>query len=145
MIFIMKKINTISRSAVTYRNDKLDDKSLSPLFHSYVFIISKHPGISQEELSNELCINKSNVTRGLTNLEDMGYIRRESDKVDKRVMRVFPTEKMLEELPKIRGILRSWNEYLTEDIDNNEIEIFQSVLERISNKAKQYMENREEK
>ncbi len=145
MIFIMKKINTISRSAVSYRNDKLNDKTLSPLFHSYIFIISKNPGISQDELARELLINKSNVTRGLTGLEEQGYIYRESDKADKRILRVYPTDKMLQELPKIREILRSWNEYLTADINDEEIEIFQSVLERISAKAKEYMENREER
>ena len=144
MIFIMKKINTISRCAVAYRNDILKDKTLSPLYHSYVLIISKNPGISQDELASELCINKSNVTRGLANLEEQGYVRRESDKDDKRILRVFPTEEMLKMLPKIKSVLRDWNKYLTDDIDDEEIEIFQSVLERVTQKAKEYMKNREE-
>lgn len=144
MISIMKKINTISRCAVAYRNDVLKDKTLTPLYHSYVLIVSKNPGISQEELANKLCINKSNVTRGLSNLEEQGYVERKVDTTDKRVLKVYPTEKMLDALPKVKAALRDWNKYLTDDIDQEEIEIFQSVLERITQKAKDYMDNRAE-
>ncbi len=144
MIFIMKKINTISRCAVLYRNDKLKDKTLSPLYHSYVFIISKNPGISQDELANELCINKSNVTRGLNNLEELGFVKRKPDQNDKRILRVYPTAKMLDTFPEIKEVLREWNSYLTDDIDENEIKIFQSVLQRITERAKDYISNREE-
>ena len=140
----MKKINTISRCAVLYRNDKLNDKTLTPLYHSYVFIISKNPGITQEELANELCINKSNVTRGLNNLEEMGFVYRKANENDKRILRVFPTNKMLEAYPKIKEVLREWNGYLTNDIDEEEIRIFQSVLERITNRAKDYINDRQE-
>ena len=144
MIFIMKKINTISRCAVLYRNDKLNDKTLTPLYHSYVFIITKNPGITQDELASELCINKSNVTRGLNNLEEMGFVERKSDENDKRILRVYPTEKMIDAFPKIREVLKDWNRYLTDDINEEEIEIFQSVLERITNRAKDYINGREE-
>lgn len=144
MIFIMKKINTISRCAVAYRNDKLNDKTLTPLYHSYIIAISRNPGISQDELAGELCINKSSVTRGLVNLEEQGYIERKADDNDKRILRVYPTEKMTAMLPKVREVLREWNKYLTDDIDENEIEIFQSVLERVTEKAKDYIKNRKE-
>lgn len=144
MIFIMKKINTISRCAAAYRNDVLKDKTLSALYHSYVIVISKNPGISQEELANELCINKSNVTRGLAHLEEQGYVERKADTFDKRILRVYPTDKMTAMLPKVRKVMKEWNEYLTDDIDEEEVRIFQSVLERVTQKAKDYMDNREE-
>ena len=144
MIFIMKKINTISRCAVAYRNDALKDKTLSPLYHSYVIIISKKPGISQDELVKELCINKSNVARGIANLEKQGYVERKTDNEDKRILRVYPTEKMLKMLPIVRAVLKEWNQYLTDGIDDEEIRVFQSVLEHITKKAKDYIENREE-
>lgn len=144
MIFIMKKINIISRCSVAYRNDILKDKTLSPLYHSYVIIISKNPGISQDELADELCVNKSTVARGIVNLEKQGYIYRLPDQNDKRILRVYPTDKMLNMLPNIRTILKDWNHYLTEDIDENDINIFNSVLMRIEEKAKEYMKNREE-
>ena len=144
MIFIMKKINTISRCAVLYRNDKLNDKTLTPLYHSYVFIITKNPGITQDELANELCINKSNVTRGLNHLEEMGFVERKADQNDKRILRVYPTDKMTNAYPKIKEVLKEWNGYLTDDIDEEEIKVFQSVLERITERAKNYINGRED-
>ncbi len=144
MIFIMKKINTISRCAVLYRNDKLNDSSLTPLFHSYFLVISRRPGITQDELADELCINKSNVTRGINNLEDNGFVLRKNDENDKRILRVYPTEKMLNKLPEVKSVLRQWNSYLTGDIDEEELKIFQKILDRITDKAKNYIKNRED-
>ncbi len=144
MIFIMRKINIISRCANAYRGDKLHSDKLSPLHHSFVLTVTRFPGISQEELAEKLCINKSNVTRAVATLEDQGYVKRESDENDKRILRVYPAEKMMEILPQVRSVSKEWNRYLTDDINEHEIEVFQSVLERITEKAKLYMESREE-
>ena len=72
MIFIMKKINTISRCAVAHRNDKLNDKTLTPLYHSYVLVISRRPGITQDELAIKLGKSRSAITNtlGLLRLPD---------------------------------------------------------------------------
>jgi DNA-binding MarR family transcriptional regulator len=144
MIFIMKKINTISRCAVLYRNDKLNNKTLTPLYHSYVFIITKNPGITQDELANELCINKSNVTRGLNHLEEMGFVERKSDENDKRILRVYPTEKMLAVLPEIQKASSEWMRLLSEGIPQEELDIFDSVLERMQTRAREIIEEQEE-
>ena len=85
-------------------------------------------------------INKSNVTRALAYLEQHGYVRREQSETDKRVLLVYPTEKALNELPRIRSILKDWNEYITEDITEEELCAFMAVLEKIAKKAASYGE-----
>ncbi|MBX9450403.1 MAG: MarR family transcriptional regulator [Mesorhizobium sp.] len=54
--------------------------------------IYRHPGMSQHDVARKLLIGRSNITMLLPQLEKQGLIRREGDKRDKRVMRLFLTE-----------------------------------------------------
>ena len=54
--------------------------------------IYRHPGMSQHDVARKLLVGRSNITMLLPQLEKQGLIRREGDKKDKRVMRLFLTE-----------------------------------------------------
>jgi DNA-binding MarR family transcriptional regulator len=62
-------------------------------------------------------------------------VKRIQDPNDKRSLLVYPTEKMLEAFPEIRRIAREWNSALIEDIDEEELRIFESVLEKMERRA----------
>ena len=132
---IMKDMNVISRCQLSYRSEMIKDE-LCGCHHSFVLAICRRPGMTQEEISRELCLNKSTVARALTQLEDRGYVRREQKPEDKRSVLVFPTDKMTEILPTVREITDKWNEMISEDISETELEIFISVLNRMSKKAR---------
>ena len=132
----MKTLNNISRSQSVFRSNKLNVDDICAAHHTFIFAICRAPGSTQEELAKEICLNKSTVTRTLTHLENSGYVRRETNKDDKRSTLVFPTQKMLDLLPKVREIAKEWNSSLAADIDPNELEIFFSVLSRMEQKAK---------
>ena len=95
-------------------------------------------GISQEELSRFLCVNKSNVARTLAQMEERGFVERRSSPQDKRILQAFPTEKLLQQLPLVRQLSRDWNHYLTEGISDEEMAVFQQVLDRIVVRATEY-------
>ena len=143
MYRIMRKINLVSRCQTLYLADQLRDTGIGPCHHSYLLTIARRPGISQEELAKEICVNKSSVARNLANLENQGYIERKSSPQDKRVLQVYPTEKLLEVLPQVRLATKAWNAYLTADFTEEEMEQFQHVLDRIVERAKCYMEKGE--
>ena len=100
--------------------------------------VSRHPGISQDKLAKRIYINKSNVTRNLAYLESCGYVERRQKDTDKRVTEVYPTEKAMEILPTVQNMLREWNNYLTEDFSEEEMEMFMSMLSRLARKAADY-------
>lgn len=139
----MKNINIIGRCAGMFRSDKLKDTGLGACHHSYILAVCRNPGISQDELAREICINKSNVTRHLAALEESGYVERKPSEQDKRVTLVFPTEKALDILPTVRSVIREWNEYLTEGMDEEELERFALTLSRIAERARQYSDREE--
>ena len=140
----MKMLNNISRSQAIYRQSKIPVKDLQSNHYAFVLAICRTPGRSQEELARELCINKSTVARNLNFLEDNGYITRQSPVNDKRQFAVFPTEKMLSVLPDIKNASQEWMQLLSEGISQNELDIFDSVLNRMQTKAREIIERQEE-
>ena len=131
----MRQINVIGRCSAMVRNQKLADTGLTGWHYSYILTLCRNPGQSQEHLARHIYINKSNVTRHLTQLEKNGYVERRQSEEDKRVMLVYTTEKAYEVLPRVREVVRSWNSFLTEDFTPEEMEQFNSMLERITRKA----------
>lgn len=144
MSTIMRKINILTRTEGVYRTDKLAIDELKGWHHSYILAICANPGLSQDELARHISVNKSNVTRNLTHLEEQGYVKRVVSEKDRRIINVFPTEKMLEILPQVKAITLEWNEYLANDLSKEEFEQFQNVLERLVKKAEKYVQGREE-
>lgn len=144
MSTIMRKANILSRCESIYRTDRLREANLCGFHHSYILAICHNPGLSQEQLARRVCFSKSNVTRHLAHLEGQGYVERRPSDSDKRVMLVYPTEKMLNILPEVRRIVEEWNAYLVEGLSPEEVEQFQSTLLKITLRAKEYVNSKDE-
>lgn len=140
----MKLLNNISRSQAIYRHDRVSAKDLQAGHYAFVLAICRTPGCSQEELARELCINKSTVARNLNSLEEKGYISRNPLPNDKRQFAVYPTEMMLNALPEIKKASDSWMTLLSEGIPQDELDIFNSVLERMEERARKIIDNQGE-
>ena len=144
MAKFMKMLNNISRSQAIYRHGKISANDLHSSHYAFVLAICREEGRSQEELARELCLNKSTVARALTSLEEKGYITRAALPNDKRQFSVYPTEKMLNILPEVKSASLEWMSLLSEGINENELEIFNSVLERMQDRAREIIEKQEE-
>lgn len=68
---------------------------LSPS-HGYLLrLILQKPGLSQQAIAAELCLEKSTVVRFLNQLEREGYLTRRGTKDDRRCNEIHPTAKAL--------------------------------------------------
>ncbi len=144
MAKFMKMLNNISRSQAIYRHNNISKKDLHSSHYAFALAICREPGRSQEELAEELCINKSTVARNLYSLEEMGYIKREQIPSDKRQFSVYPTEKMLDVLPEIKEVSQSWMSLLSEGISEADMQVFDSVLSRMQKRAKEIIKSEED-
>ena len=133
---IMKSLNAISRAQSQFRTECAVSDELAACHWVFVFTVNRLPGLTQEELARELCLNKSTVARALTTLEERGFVERKSDSTDKRVLLVYPTDKTRELMPALRSASREWNELIARGIDEGEMEIFLSVLRKMEYNAK---------
>lgn len=132
---IMKYINRINRSTGIVYNQRLREFGINHCQHPYIIQICRHPGISQEELARAICVNKSNVARQLAVLEADGLLTRTPDPEDRRVMQVFPTEKMEALLPCVREVMGDWNSCLLADFSEKDREKLIAMLEIITERA----------
>ncbi len=139
----MKMLNNISRSQAVYRSCRISADDLQSGHYAYVLAICREPGRSQEDLARRLCVNKSTVTRNLNYLEEKGYISRNPLPNDKRQLSVHPTEKMFTVLPEIKKASAEWMALLSEGIPQEELDIFDSVLQRMQEKAREIIEKQE--
>jgi DNA-binding MarR family transcriptional regulator len=140
----MKMLNNISRSQAIYRHNRISANDLQTGHYAFVLSICREPGRSQEEIARELCINKSTVARNLNYLEEKGYIRRHPLPHDKRQFAVYPTDRMLAVLPKIRSASEEWMMLLSDGIDEGELAVFHSVLERMQARAREIAAGQED-
>lgn len=139
----MKMLNNISRSQAVYRSSRITADDLQSSHYAYVLAVSREPGRSQEDIARELCVNKSTAARNINYLEEKGYVVRQPLPNDKRQFSVCPTNKMLSVIPEIRSASKEWMTLLSEGIPEDELEIFDSVLSRMQEKAREIIEKGE--
>ena len=143
MARFMKMLNNICRSQAIYRHSRVSADDLQSSHYAFVLAICREPGRSQEDLARELCVNKSTVARNVNCLEEKGYVTRSPLPQDKRQFSVFPTEKALCALPEIKAASSEWMRLLSEGISQAELDTFDSVLQRMQEKAREIIEQQE--
>lgn len=143
MARFMKMLNNICRSQAIYRHSRVLADDLQSSQYAFILAICREPGRSQEDLARELCVNKSTVARNVNYLEEKGYVARSPLPQDKRQFSVFPTEKALCVLPRIKAASSEWMRLLSEGISQTELDTFDSVLTRMQEKAREIIEQQE--
>lgn len=140
MAELIRDITEITRCGAQYRTDNLAQMGLKGCHASYLLEICAAPGISQEKLAKRICINKSNVARQAAALEEGGFVSRVPSESDKRVMRLYPTEKTQALMPQICKVLGDWSRYLTQDLSGEEREQLAGILAKMKDRATAWME-----
>ena len=105
---------------------------------SYILPICNNPGMSQDQLSKYMYINKCNVTRHLAALEKMGYIERRQSETDRRVTNVYPTDLAVKAKLEVLDGIREWNSYIMGEFTDQEAAVFYSLLSRAAERAAAY-------
>lgn len=140
MYTLTRKMNNIVRCMNRYRTELLAPLDLKSCHAGYLLEICACPGISQEQLSRRIYANKSNVARQLAVLEESGYVCRLPGEEDRRVMRVYPTEKARAVLPRIQEIVDSWEEAVAAGLTAEERENLSALLEDMTRRAAALLE-----
>ena len=141
MIPYLRYINKIARCTTRYRGEQLKEYGLKGCHFVYLIHVCANPGLSQDEISKNIYINKSNVARQLAFLEEQGFVYRLPREEDKRVTEVFPTKKTLDMYPRLREILREWADFVFSDFTQDELDIFGRLVIKASERAAEKVES----
>ena len=140
LLYALRQPHCPLRQPLPWRKaGKAGIKWLPPHLHSGDL---PHPRHLQEQLSRTIYINKSNVTRQLTFLEQNGFVTRTPDGEDRRIMRVYPTQKALDAYPVVLEVLEQWQDFVMEDFSPEEREELTRLMQRVNEKAAAYAEGR---
>lgn len=140
MIPINKSISIIERSNILYRNEVFKEYGLKGYQANYLLEINKHPGISQEQLTKDMHIDKSNVARGLISLSESGYINRVQDTNDMRFILLYPTDEGILLAQKVSSIFKKQRTYLLQDFEDNDLLKLMEYLEKLKHRASELLE-----
>lgn len=139
MAKFMKNINLVSRSAEVFREEKLKDCGIRGCQSKYVLMIANTPGVSQEDISRSLFVNKSNVARQISNLEQKGFVKKVENDKDRRAVLLYPTQKLMDILPRVREVLAEWRTLVTEGFTEGEKAELQRLSEKMVENAGRFM------
>jgi len=137
---IVAYIRGISRCGRQYRTEALEPLGLKGCHGWYLREICQNPGIFQEQLTQSIQVNKSNVARQVAALEEAGFVERRACGKDKRLLRLYPTRKTLELMPQIEAILNSWEQTLLQDLSTQEQALLEQLLQRLQARAEEAAE-----
>jgi DNA-binding MarR family transcriptional regulator len=94
--------------------------------------INEEDGTTVSEVASLLGLKSTSLSRTLNNLEQDGLIYREGHKEDKRSVKVYLTEKGKEKRHLARVVVRKFNDYLNENLKENEREVLVEALKKIN-------------
>lgn len=132
----MRNVGEIWRCANLYRTEEYEALGIGSYQDSYIVDICAHPGVTQEQLSKIMYVHKSNVARQVSSLEEKGFVERRPDPADRRNLLVYPTQKAVAVLDKIRAVHAQWRERLLEGFSEEERAAIGVYLERLAENAK---------
>jgi DNA-binding MarR family transcriptional regulator len=89
-------------------------------------------GRSQDSLALFRGFDKTMIAKSVVRLEEVGFVRRETDQDDKRVKRLYLTEKSLNLRPEMERIGYRLNELLLKDFDADESALTMRNLRKIA-------------
>ena len=98
------------------------------------------PGRSQRELADDLRIERATVTVTLQKLERGGFIRREADPDDQRVMRIYPTEKGINAVNNITVELQRFHEACAKSLTDEQRQQLLELLQKLENTVVDYLQ-----
>lgn len=132
---IGRLISILHRQSQIYINCVLKEFNITSAEYAFLLSLYRKDGVTQDELSTYLYIDKSATARAIKSLEEKGYVVRSKDPADKRCNRVYLSEKANSYKDEIKGRVFSWSEFLTEDMDKETIDMAFTILESMVEKV----------
>jgi Transcriptional regulators len=135
---LLKLTNSIYRCTQVYVDKKLAKFNLTIGTYPYLLVLNRNEGISQNEISRELSVDKAMSARTIKKLIELGYIRKEENEEDIRAYRLYITDKAKSIIPELIEILNEWTDILVQGNDKEKIESSLEFLENVLENGKKY-------
>lgn len=110
----------------------------------YVEYLHTHPGAAPQEMADRFRVDRATLTKTIKKLNEVGYIRVESDEKDRRVKHLYLTEAAVTAAEQIKKIHADFYETLSQDISPEELAAAEQTLRRMTENINHKVWNRME-
>lgn len=131
------RLNSILyRKSQIYLGKALEPYNITSGEYPILIYLDRKNGITQEELSSHLYIDKSAVTRAIQSLVLKGFVEKIKDKGDQRCNKIYLTLKGHNVQAHIDKALDEWNAILMMDMNKKEQDDVYELLEHMVDNVK---------
>lgn len=131
-----RKIGKIAREAQKLNAMVFKETNIGSSELELIHYVRHHPGTTQQEAANELHVKKGAVTKRVRLLVKKEYLICRQDTKDKRKHLLYPTEKAQALKQSRTSIEAAFYDWLLEDLNQEEKEIFLITLDKMYAKSK---------
>lgn len=134
------KIGFIERSQRKVFATVFNQYGLHPSQGFALSLIVHRPGRSQRELADDMRIERATVTVTLQKLERGGFIRREPDPDDQRIMRIYPTEKGITAETAVTAEMTRFHDACDESLTPEQHQQLRALLQKLEDAVVNYQQ-----
>jgi len=137
-VFIL--LEQLSHLSKYHAMKKMEALDLKPGQAGILFILNFEGSLSQKELAEKMGITPPSMTVALKKMESRGYVEKEPDKYDQRIVRVCLSDKGKECIESLKGIEEDMEELLFRGMSHEEKLLMKRLLMEM---RKNLMNNKE--
>lgn len=135
---MMGLMGIVSHRAVNTAKNMYREFDLNRSQASILFTLHKNESITQKDLAKRLNITAPSITSSIQKMERDGYISREPDKSDQRMMRLALTEKGESCIQSIIDVAERMERIMFEGMSTEEKDIFRQLLVQVNDNLESY-------
>lgn len=111
----------------------------------YLRFVFENPGVSQEDIASFLMIDKGAVAKGIRDMTERGFLRREQNPEDKRAYCLYATDKARRICSEGKEESKRVEKMITAGIPADEMKVFSKTLAKITENISKMMEGDDNK
>lgn len=131
MTDILREIGMIARALDSISNIEFKEYDLTKGQYLYLVRICEQPGIIQEKLAEMIKVDRTTASRAIQKLENHGFIEKREDLHNKKIRKLFPTEKGKQIYPMIKRENDYSNEVALAGLSVDEAETIHALLQQV--------------
>lgn len=128
---ILREIGMIARALDSISNIEFKEYDLTKGQYLYLVRIYENPGIIQEKLAEMIKVDRTTAARAIKKLEMNGFIEKKEDTQNKKIKKLFSTEKGNKVYPFIKREHDYSNNVALSGFSETEVETIFNLLQRV--------------
>jgi DNA-binding MarR family transcriptional regulator len=128
---ILREIGMIARALDSISNIEFKEYDLTKGQYLYLVRVCENPGIIQEKLAEMIKVDRTTAARAIKKLELHGFMEKKEDQFNKKIKKLFPTEKGKQIYPFIKREHDYSNRVALEGFSESEAETMLNLLQRV--------------